>query len=328
MHRLKYSVLLGDADLAALRASPQWAPLSASLAGGSGTAGGAASVRLRAEAKAPFRTLRLFLLGGLGAGAAIGFFVTAPALLKSLLALPGAADVTQTGGNLAVDLGVLAGCGFLLSRELAARAALEAGVAREEELGALRVAVSAAGRGATLASLRGAYRPVLLTGSRAALRAAARTAEPYRRELTARGVLLVLLEDEAAEAAAAPPKPKGFGAPPAAAAPGGAGAAPDVAAEGAEGADARWKAPPLDAAAWRSWAAEQRTLADPPLPPGTAMHVAVALDGTLARTGPYTPKWCARCDVAAQAQRGGCARCLHARSPVRDAPFARAGTTC
>jgi hypothetical protein len=325
VYRLKYSVLVKDADLSALRASSVWADLSASLAGGdSASAGGAASVRLRAEAKAPFRALRLFLLGGLAGGAALGGFVTVPALLKALLAMPGAAEVGPTATNMGVDVAVLAACVFFFRKELVAKAAQEALVAREEALGALRVALSAdSSRAAQLASLRGGYRPLVLTGTRAALKALTKGAEPYKRELMARGVLLVLLEDEATGADAAP-KPKGFGAAAAAAAAassGAGGGAPALSDGGGGDAcvEARWRAPPVDAPAWRTWAATQRASVEPPLPAGTPFYVAVALDGTVSRSGAGGPKWCAPC-----AAQHVCT--LEALHMLADAP--RASTVC
>lgn len=286
VYRLKFSVLVKDPDLVALRASPLWGDLASQLAGGTSVgAGGAASVRLRAEAKSPFRALRLFFLGALGGGSGLGTFITVPALIKSVTHAPGAAELLPTVGNLAVDLGVGVACVYFFTRELKAKEAQEAVTAREEALGALRVALSADGsRTAQLTQLRGAYRPLVLTGGRAALRAATRAAEPYKRELQARGVLLVLLEDDAPEEGAKP-KPKGFGSAV-------AGAAPELtdAAEAASATEARWKAPPLDATSWRAWAAAQREQAS--LPAGAPIYVAVALDGTVSRSGPGAPKWC------------------------------------
>jgi hypothetical protein len=99
---------------------------------------------------------------------------------------------------------------------------------------------------------------------------------------------LVCLEDaEDASAAAAAPKPKGFGATP------GGAAAPERAESGGDGAvESRWRAPPVDASLWRVWAAEHRAAADPPLPVGAPFFAAVALDGTLSRAGAGGPKWC------------------------------------
>lgn len=330
-YRLKYSVVAADGDLSALRASPGWRALAATLAGAPATLAGApgggagvaaAAVRLRTEAKSPFRTLTLFLLAGLGAGAALAAFVTAPQLLKAALGgapappppgvdgPPPDGSLLTTAGNMAVDVAVLAAAVWLFRRETAARDAQEAVVAREEALGALAVSAasaSSAGAGAgaaaatravTLASLRGAYRPVVFAGSRAAVRAAVRAAEPYKRELQARGVILVPLEDDA-EAADAPPKPRGFGA--AAAAAADTGAAPplavaepgSMAAAAALSAESRWKAPPVDRPAWASWAAQQRAAAPARarLEPRAAFYVAVALDGTVARSGAGAPRW-------------------------------------
>jgi len=161
-----------------------------------------------------------------------------------------------------------------------AREAAEAVVAREEALGALSVRIaSAAGAAPTaspLAAFRGSYRPLVLVAPRQQLRAVAKGAEPYRRELQARGVLLVLLdEEEAAAAAGGPLKAKGFK--PVAA------EAPSVGGVGE--AEARWKAPPANLPAWREWAASTRGAANPPLAPYAPFFAAVGLDGTVAQSG-------------------------------------------
>ncbi len=302
--RLKYTVAAKDPDLASLRAWRGFPELASSLTGAGAAAGdaalpGAVTAKLRAEAKSPFRLLRLFLFGGLFGGAAIAALVTLPALLKAALSLSsddGAAEALRTSAlNAAVDAAVLAGAGWAAKRELDAKAAAEDVAEREETLGLLRVLTGGASRSGasaasstTLASLRGRYRPLLLVGSRAHMRGCARAAEPYIRELRARGVLIVTLqEDEAREAAA--PKAKGFGAPNVAAPAAGAGAGPsDAFSGGAE--SGRWRADVFDVPAWRAWAQQAREQAK--LGAAEPFYVALALDGTVRRSAAGAPKWC------------------------------------
>ena len=315
--RLKDTVAASDSDLAALRAWRGYPALCVRLQGAQASAGaaalpGAATAKLRAEARAPFRLLRLFLAGGLGGGAALAGLVTLPALLKAALDLGSAAADSQPDasaalqaacGNAAVDAAVLAASVLWLQRELRDKASAEALAEREEALGLLRVVTGGdsggdSGPGAAvsspLAALRSRYRPLLLVGSQAHLRGCARAAEPHKRELAARGVLLVALAEGGAQGADAPaaPKPRGFGAPPSTAA-GAASAAEDcggwAAAFSANTDAVRWRADAFDAQAWRDWAQQARAQAE--LPPGQPFYVALALDGTVRRSAAGAPKW-------------------------------------
>lgn len=80
---LKLSVALKDADLERLRETREWSAALASLRdrGGLSEEG---YVRAREEIKAPFRLLRLFVLGGLALGDTIGLFFSAAQLLGAL----------------------------------------------------------------------------------------------------------------------------------------------------------------------------------------------------------------------------------------------------
>lgn len=77
-----------DPDLRALRERREWLDALEKAKGGVSTR---ALVGARAEAKAPFRLARLFIFGGLGAGAALGLVVITGRLiaaLKGLILLP------------------------------------------------------------------------------------------------------------------------------------------------------------------------------------------------------------------------------------------------
>jgi hypothetical protein len=70
-----------DPDLRALRERREWLDALEKAKGGVSTR---ALVGARAEARAPFRLARLFLFGGLGAGAAIGLFIITSRLVAAL----------------------------------------------------------------------------------------------------------------------------------------------------------------------------------------------------------------------------------------------------
>lgn len=289
VYRLKYAVVAKDPDLAPLRAWPGWAALVASLQGAPlAEANAQAAVRMRTEAKSPFRTFYLFLLAGLGLGAALASFVTAPALVKVFAGLPDAPELAPTAGNLAIDLGVLAGMVALALREFKARDAAEAVVAREEALAQLPVATGARGaaRATTLGALRGNYRPVVLVASPGVLRSAVKEAARLKQDLQGRGVLLVPLDETEVSPLELPVLRRSTGK-------------TVVQEDALADAEPRWRLPPLGEAAWADWAAKQRAAATPPLAEGAPFHVVVALDGTVYRSGPGMPKWT---DLAAEFQ--------------------------
>ena len=302
-YRLKYSVAASDADLAALRAWGGWPELAPQLTGYSAASTGtpaatpgAVTAKLRAEAKSPFRLLRLFAFGGLFGGAVIASLVTFPSLLKALSSLSSspdeAADALQKNViNAAVNIAVLLAAGWAARLELNAKAKAEAVAEREEQLGQLRVVTSGSSSSA-LAELRGRYRPVLVVGSKAHMRGCARASEPYKRELLLRNVIVLALEDDpAAGAAAAAPAPRGFGAANSGAASGQKGAASSSDAFGGNSSDAgRWRADIFDVPIWRNWASQQR--AQLGLQPGEPFWLSLALDGTVRTAAAGAPNWC------------------------------------
>lgn len=158
-------------------------------------------------------------------------------------------------------------------------------MAREEELGRLTVELGP-GRTVPLSRLRKSYRPVIFSGSKGFVRGVIRAAEPYKRDLQKRGVLLVPLVEDEEEAAK--PAAKGFARKATVA----TGMVTGEVGDG-EGmvarAEERWKVLPVDAERWRRWVAVQREVGE--LKEGEEIYVAVALDGTVRRSGKGAPKW-------------------------------------
>lgn len=80
-------------------------------------------------------------------------------------------------------------------------------MAREEELGRLLVELGP-GRTVPLSRLRKNYRPVIFSGSKGYVRGVMRAAEPYKRDLQKKGVLLVPVAEDEEEGGK--PAAKGF----------------------------------------------------------------------------------------------------------------------
>lgn len=317
-------MVAADGDLAALRATPAFArllptlvgaPRGATSSGAASPAGAAAAAppppSLVAEARSPFRLLRLFFLAALLGGALIASVVTLPRLAAALGGREGAPEAGATGLNAAVDAAVLAASALLLQRELRAKADDEKRAGDEETVAGLRVLLQppapagapAAGapppppQPASLRSLRGSLRPVLCAGFHGSARAVGERAREVGPALAARGLLLVLLDDagdgegdggggggdEDAGGLAGAARAKGFGAAPARPA---APAAPSAASAAPPFAPA-WQARPEGGAEWRAWAAGAR--ASLVLPPGAALFCALDLDGAIVLQGPGPP---------------------------------------
>ncbi|RMZ54645.1 hypothetical protein APUTEX25_003023 [Auxenochlorella protothecoides] len=116
VHDLALRVVERDPDLAALRLAPGWPALRSRL---EAARGAQSSTALRAEARSPFRTLRLLGLGGVTLGAGLGAAVLA-ARLAGFLGRGEEASLPDALQNLAINLAVTGVAGFLLARDWAA----------------------------------------------------------------------------------------------------------------------------------------------------------------------------------------------------------------
>lgn len=212
--------------------------------------------------QAPFRVLRQFLAGALGASAAIGGGVSFIQLATGLAGAPSAPPVAQSGQNLAIDVAVGALMLFFWRRDEAARQKQMARISREETLGALRVSL-ASNKTVKLQALRGFARVVLAAGPPAFVEAAAAAAEPHREALLARGVVFVPFVTEGPALAA--------------------DAAPATAAE------KRWRADPLYPAEWTRWLGDQMSAAS--VRADTGVYVSLRLDGRVRASGVGLPPW-------------------------------------
>lgn len=192
-HGLRLNVALKDDDLALLRERREWIEALSKVAGGITDEN---YVKLRSEAKAPFRLVRIFVLGGLAAAAALGLIVTLTRLGGAFAGGEGAPDLNETLTNLAVNAGGLAVLSWLVSRDIAAQGRDREIIAREEEIAKLQIDTTSSGkkRGSKvlpLGSLRGGYRPIILAGNKTQVTKALSAADQYYDELAMRGVCLV-----------------------------------------------------------------------------------------------------------------------------------------
>jgi hypothetical protein len=95
---------------------------------------------LRAEAEAPFRSLRIFLFGAGTASAVLATLFGLPNLIAALAGAPGAIKTaTEALQDLAINLGGLSVCGYLVLRDLKAGEKQMARLLREDELGACQL---------------------------------------------------------------------------------------------------------------------------------------------------------------------------------------------
>lgn len=225
------------------------------------------NTKLRSEVQAPFRVLRQFLLGALGASATIGGGVATIQLVTGALGAPAAPPVRDSAQNVAIDVAVLLVCVFFYRKEEEARQRQMARIDREEALAKLRV-VLPNGRTTRLGELRGFARVVLVAGPRAFVQQAAAGAQPYKAELLRRGVVFAPLVTDSAEQL--PPEEAA-----------GAGSA--------GGADKRWRADPIYTGEWNAWLKTQMSAAN--VQSGSGVYVSLRMDGRVRASGVGQPPW-------------------------------------
>ena len=190
---VKLVVALRDQDLAPLRDRKEWNELLGRVSGGIGNEGYA---KLRAEASSPFQFVRLFLFGGLSAGAALGGIVSTARLVA---AFSGIYDLEETAKTFGINVACLAVLGFLFARELDSRKKNIQMATKEEELAMLQVSVSKDGeRSVPLAAFRGMYRPIIIAGSKGQVKKSLSKAAKFASLFATRGIVIipVMLNEE------------------------------------------------------------------------------------------------------------------------------------
>ncbi len=127
-------------------------------------------MRLRSEAEAPWRAVRLVFSGFFIVSAGVGFLVSVPQLIGALGHAPNALPLTDVLVNLGVDAGAAGFFTWALLGDLKARDKQMARLGREESLSECQVQL-ANGKKLRLAQLRGSVRVVVCAGTHAQVRA-------------------------------------------------------------------------------------------------------------------------------------------------------------
>ncbi|GIL85550.1 hypothetical protein Vretimale_13373 [Volvox reticuliferus] len=236
------------------------------------------AVQMRAEAEAPFRSLRLVFSGFSVVSASLGFLISIPQLIGALASTRNALPLEQVQQNLAIDAAAIALFAFLFKLDWEAREKQLARLQREETLGALPIRL-ASGKTLTLADLRGSARVVLAAGTRQQVVAALREAEPFRDELVKRGVVVVPVAifgegtDVTTSSSSLPPTLSRDGE------------LPQLTPS-----DLRWRAEPQRLADWQAWFKQQLSYSAK-AKPENGLFVGLRLDGRVRSSGSGVPPW-------------------------------------
>uniref|UniRef100_A0A061QXT6 Uncharacterized protein n=1 Tax=Tetraselmis sp. GSL018 TaxID=582737 RepID=A0A061QXT6_9CHLO len=229
-------------------------------------------VRLRGEAEAPFRPVRLVFYGFAVVSASVGLLVAIPQLIASLAGAPNALPREQVLQNVGINIGAAVLFAYLFSQDKKAEARQLSRLSREETLGAQYVELIG-GKLVRLRDLRSFVRVVVVAGSADQVRASVEAAGPHREALMARGVMIV-----------AAPVFGGEGSGPAEL------AEALLAGENAEGEGGRrlvGAAARLDG--WQAWFREQAGMANVSTEGG--LYVGLRLDGRVRASGRGCPPW-------------------------------------
>ncbi|GLI66510.1 hypothetical protein VaNZ11_010343 [Volvox africanus] len=263
-----------------MRRTRGWQPCLASRSDGERTQpsilnirGKEDAVQMRAEAEAPFRSLRLVFSGFSVVSASLGFLISIPQLIGTLAGTRNALPLEQVQQNLVIDAAAIALFAFLFKLDWEAREKQLARLQREETLGALPIRL-ASGKTLTLAGLRGSARVVLAAGTRNQVATALREAEPFRDDLVKRGVVVVpvVIFGEGSDATSSPTTPHD-------------GELPQLSP-----ADLRWRADPQRLGDWQAWFKQQLSYSAK-AKPENGLFVGLRLDGRVRSSGSGVPPW-------------------------------------
>lgn len=247
---------------------------------------------MRAEAEAPFRTLRLVLFGFSAASAAVGLLISLPQLIGALGGARGALAVDDVAVNIAVNAGAAATFGFLFRNDWRAREKQIARLTRESALADQRVRL-ANGKRVALRELQGNSRCVLVAGTPAQVAASLAEAEQYRDALEKRGVFVVALPIfEAGASSGGAASSSGSGSSGDASSSGGSGSGGGAAAAAApaallplQKADLRWRGEAEGLQGYRRWFEDQLRLTPAKVTANTGLYVGLRLDGRVRASG-------------------------------------------
>eukprot|EP00877_Chromochloris_zofingiensis_P000740 jgi/Chrzof1/10667/Cz05g07170.t1_LPA1A[v5.2] len=240
-------------------------------------------VRLRSEAEAPFRAVRLVLYGFSIVSAGLATLISIPQLIGALGGARNALATLDVLQNLGINIGAVTIFGLLFRSDWQARGKQVARLAREEELASLKVQL-ANGKRLPLSQLQGSARVVVIAGTTEQVLSSLEAAAPYKEQLVQRGVFVIPLpiyesgdsssSNNSSPEANASSSSSSLNT-----------VLPDVTPE-----DLRWRATPLNPENWRSWFTDQLALA-PNAVKERGLYVGLRLDGRVRASGMGCPPW-------------------------------------
>lgn len=243
-------------------------------------------VNLRAEAQEPFRFIKLYLFGGLAAGAGLGLFIIGTRLVKALQGGEGAPDLTETVTNLGINTAGLIVFSLLLRGELEGRKKIIQKVEREEELGRLGVTLGDGEKNALFSRLRGSYRVFIVAGSEEHITKSIESLEKYKGKLKDNKIVILPVSMDESESEDDLP----FGQRRRKAKNSKSTELTASAAAALLGGDKKLKLAPVDNSAWKRWIINQIEASgfDPTV---RDVFFGVAKNGTIWKSGAGIPNW-------------------------------------
>lgn len=222
-----------------------------------------------------------------------------------------APELGETLTNMAVNSGAIGVFGYLLKGELAARDKMKEKVAREEEMGRLRVSIAENDEDILMSQLRGNYRVFVIAGSEEHIEETMTSLDKYKTMLKENSVIIATVNMQTGSVGGKMKgKPAGagvaalaaeFAAEREAGEEGKVAAAPaiefgkrsrrqEVAAAAQRVTEKRWRVAPVDEPQWRAWVINEveRSGFDPTV---RDVFFSVGKDGTLWKSGAGIPNW-------------------------------------
>lgn len=223
-------------------------------------------MRLRGEAEAPWRPVRLVIYGFSMVSASVGALISLPQLIAAVGGAQNALPTDQVLQNVGINVGVVALCGYLFYKDKQAEKLQLARLNREERLGAQYVELTS-GKLLRLRELRSFSRIVIIAGSKKQVKESIQLAEPLKEALATRGVMIVALpifEDSSSDDTTEL----------------------DL-SQSAE--DKRYIARAARLDGWRGWFEEQMGMAKVQADRG--LYISLRLDGRVRASGKGSPPW-------------------------------------
>ncbi|KIY99276.1 hypothetical protein MNEG_8687 [Monoraphidium neglectum] len=238
-------------------------------------------VNMRAEAEAPFRTLRLVIFGFSVASAGVGTLISLPQLAGALNGGRNAMQVDDVLTNLAINIGAVTIFAFLFRQDWKAREKQLVRLGRESALASQRVLL-ANGKRRTLRDLQGTSRCVLLAGTPSQVAASLAAAEPYREQLLQRGVFIVpvpIFDEPASSSGSGGDEQQGQQQQAAATIP------------PLERGDLRWRGEAQQLQGYKQWFQDQLSFSSSKVTSDTGLYVGLRLDGRVRASGMGGAPW-------------------------------------